>query len=450
MTDLQYTYDTPTPGRDVTAVMGRRIVAWIIDFILYVGLAIGLFALLAEYVEVPDSTAFLDACSQLQLQDGDAAAGCIELGDRAYITSNGDNGIQTLAALGYFVFFVLMQGILGASPGKLVTGLRVVKADGRRAGVGRSLLRTILWVVDGAPWILPLVGFITGLTTTGHRRVGDMAASTYVVARKDVGQPITTGAPVAPPAQGAWGAPPPMPGQMTGQVPGPPTGPPMAPPPGMATPPPATPSPSTPAPATPAVDDLTPDISGVPDESPAPPPVPETDEPTWQPPGLEETAPPFPTGLDEPAEPPTTPEIDGPVDIAAPEVEASDDWWAGPEADPSANVPEAPPEADTPPEMPTWEDPSITPDTSGDTWAPPTTPGSDIGETENTSPTAGPAPFTAPGADPVSDAPPAPEPAPRPPPQWDQARNTYIQWEPALQKWLQWDEPAQRWKDIDS
>ena len=203
MTDLQYTLDTPTQGRHVTAVMGRRILAWIIDLVIYVGLAIGLFAMLAEYVEVPDTFGFADACSQLQLQDGDAASGCIHLNDRAYITSTSDNAVQSLAALGYFAFFVLMQGIVGASPGKLVVGLRVVNTEGKRAGVGRSLLRTILWVVDGAPWILPLVGFITGLTTTGHRRVGDMAASTYVIARKDVGHPVSTGAPATPPEQGA-------------------------------------------------------------------------------------------------------------------------------------------------------------------------------------------------------------------------------------------------------
>ncbi len=432
MTDLQYTLATPTPARDVTAVMGRRTLAWVLDLVLYVAFAMALFALLAEYVDVPSGSAFLDACDRLRFQDSDAAAGCVEIGDRAYISSNADNGWQTLAALGYFVFFVLTQGLLGGSPGKLLTGLRVVNEQGQRAGVGRSLLRTILWVVDGAPWFAPIVGFVTGLTTNGHRRVGDMAAKTYVVARRDVGQPVATGAQVMPPAQGAWGAPPP------GWSP--PTGPPSA----AAPPPPFDPVPEAAAPAIPTVSDLTPDISGVPDDSPAPPPLPDSGPPTWQPPTLDD---PTPAGNRPIDEPPATPEIDGPVDIATPEVEASDDWWSGPEADPGA----ADESFTDAPEMPAWEDPSPAAETTGDVWAPPTTPNSDIEEGENTSPTAGPAPFTAPGADPVEAVTPAaPEPAPLPPPQWDQARNTYIQWEPALQKWLQWDEPAQRWKDIDT
>lgn len=447
MTELQYTLEQDTPGRDVTKVMGRRTLAWVLDLVLYLAFAITLFALLAEYVDVPAGSSFLDACERLQAQDGDAAAGCVELGDRAYITSNADNSLQTLAGLGYFAFFVIVQGVLGGSPGKLLTGLRVVTSDGTRAGVGRSLVRTVLWIVDGAPWFAPIVGFVTGLTTTGHRRVGDMAAKTYVIARRDVGRPVTTGAAVMPPAQGAWGAPPPqVPPQTWGQ---PATPPPMA---GTAPPPPAASTPPPPASApgdrpSPAVDELTPDISGVPADEPAPPLVADTSAPTWQPPGLDD---PSPTADDPgaaPGEPPATPEIDGPVDVAAPEVSPSDEWWSGPEADPgaAANAPE--PE----PEMPTWEDPSPTPDTTGDSWEPPTTPGADIASgAENTSPTAGPAPFAAPGADPVADAPTAPEPAPRPPPQWDQARNTYIQWEPADQKWLQWDEPAQRWKEIDS
>ena len=442
----------PDDGRDVTAVMGRRILAWLIDLVIYLGLTVALFAVLADYVEIP-SGSFLDACERLQFQDSDAAAGCIEVGDRAYVTSNADNGIQTLASFGYFVFFILLQGIAGGSPGKLLTGLRVVNQHGKRAGVGRSIGRTLLWIVDAAPWFLPLVGLITGLTSTGHRRVGDMAAGTYVVARKDVGQPVRTGAAAAPPAQGAWGAPPP---QWAPQSP-PPGGASAAPPPmpGAAAPtappptaPPAGPASAvTPAAPVPSVGDLSPDVSGVPADQPAPPPLPDNEPPTWTPPTLDDVTP------TEPAPPvaPTTPEIDGRVDEAAPEVAPDDQWWSGPEATPEADVLGSEvPEALAAPEMPAWEDPSPTPDTTGDSWSPPTTPAADIDEAENTSPTAGPAPFTAPGADPVTDAPPAPEPAPRPPPQWDQARGTYIQWEPSLQQWLQWDEPAQRWKDIDS
>lgn len=173
---------------DPTAVMGRRILAWVLDLLVFGAVVGSVFAGLADYVEIPPGFAF-DACDQLQDRYTDEASGCVEVGDRAYITSAGDNGVQTLVSLGYFAFFVVLQGVTGASPGKLLTGLRVVDEQGRTAGVGRSLGRTLLWVVDGAPWIVPAVGFITGLTSTGHRRVGDLAARTYVVGRRDVGRP---------------------------------------------------------------------------------------------------------------------------------------------------------------------------------------------------------------------------------------------------------------------
>ena len=55
---------------------------------------------------------------------------------------------------------------------------------------GGPWLRTVLWVVDAPPYCVPLVGFITGVTTVGHRRVGDMVAKTYVVGRRDAGEPV--------------------------------------------------------------------------------------------------------------------------------------------------------------------------------------------------------------------------------------------------------------------
>ena len=185
---------------DPTAVMGRRILAWILDLLLFAAVVLGVFAALAAPVDIPEGFV-LDACERLQALDSDEASGCIELGDTAYITSTADTGIQTLTSFGYLAFFVVLQGVTGGSPGKLLTGLRVVDEEGRRAGVGRSLVRTLLWVVDGAPWFLPLVGFITGLTSTGHRRVGDLAAKTYVVSRAAVG------APPFPPAVAQFGAP---------------------------------------------------------------------------------------------------------------------------------------------------------------------------------------------------------------------------------------------------
>lgn len=431
MTDLSY-LPPPGPGqdhgRDRTAVMGRRTIAWVLDLLIFAGIAIALFVVLAEYVEIPASIPSADACDQLRFQDSDAAAGCLEIGDRAYLTSDADNAVQTLTSIGYFVFFVIVQGVTGASPGKALAGVRVVREDGSRPGIGKSLGRTLLWVVDAAPWFVPVVGFVVGLTSTGHRRIGDMAAKTYVVARKDTGQPVTVGSPVMPPPSSPWGAPPP------------PTGPPGAPPPaapprsneeladlGVAPPP--------------SVSDLAPRISGRPDDAPAPPPPLANRPPVDEPPTLDITGPEPERQPD--ADQPDMPEIDGRVDHSPPEVGADPQWWAGPEASHEDTAPAPPPEEPTPPDWAAEYGPA-------EAERPPTTPTEEMTTRHDTSPTAGPTPFTAPGADPVADAPSAPEPPPLPPPQWDAARNAYIQWHPQDQQWLQWDDGAQRWKLIDT
>jgi hypothetical protein len=70
----------------------------------------------------------------------------------------------------------------------------VVDEQGNKASFGKMLLRWVMWIVDGLPLVLgPLVGLITSLTTTGHRRVGDMVAKTHVVRKSSVGHPVTVG-----------------------------------------------------------------------------------------------------------------------------------------------------------------------------------------------------------------------------------------------------------------
>ena len=64
----------------------------------------------------------------------------------------------------------------------------MVKEDGSVVGVGRSLVRWILFLVDG-PLTLFLCGIITSATSRGHRRLGDMAAGSYVVGKEFAGRP---------------------------------------------------------------------------------------------------------------------------------------------------------------------------------------------------------------------------------------------------------------------
>jgi uncharacterized RDD family membrane protein YckC len=103
-------------------------------------------------------------------------------------------GALSAVVLGWalYYYFALESGG-GQTLGKKLLKLRVVRADGRPAGMGEIAVRTILRVVDGIG--MYIVGLIVMLVTGERRqRIGDLAASTIVV---DASAPPAT---VAPPA----------------------------------------------------------------------------------------------------------------------------------------------------------------------------------------------------------------------------------------------------------
>lgn len=254
--------------------MGRRTLAWIADLLLYVGVVAAGFASMGEYVDVPVD--IVDPCQQLEDQasaNGEDFGACLDFRDmgieeaenRVYLLDASEAGPQTAISLGWLAFFVVLQGLTGGSPGKLLFGLRVVDQYGARCGVGKSLGRTLLWVVDAAPWLVPIVGPIAAFTSTGHRRVGDLAAGTYVVTSSAVGSPVMPGTAAPPPGQAPWGAPPP-------DWSAAPTGPPVSPPPsdGSFAAPPATPAAPPTDGWTPTAGKWSPSPGGGPDLEPAP------------------------------------------------------------------------------------------------------------------------------------------------------------------------------------
>ena len=89
----------------------------------------------------------------------------------------------------YLVVFVAVQGITGASPGKALLGIRVIRPDGTPPGFVRSMARMVAWVIDGLVLLLP-VALWSAWFTPGHRRVGDWVAGTYVVRQR--GRPAPT------------------------------------------------------------------------------------------------------------------------------------------------------------------------------------------------------------------------------------------------------------------
>ncbi len=464
MTAYPFPAASPAPPAattaDPTAVMGRRIVAIVIDFLIYL-LIMAFFgptplSPLAEYYEVPDSVD--NVCGDVRDADDDVF-GCLQMGDRVYVTSGSDFAVQIVVWLAFVGAYAAMQGATGRTPGKALLGLKVVNEQGADPGFGRGLGRTLLWVVDAAPWCLPLVGFITGLTTKGHRRVGDMACKTFVVGKDHAGPVIVPGLTTAavgpygaPGAPGApWGAPPGASGPPTWGAPAQPQAPWGAPPSGGFPPPGASVPPSASAPPTAPAGPHT--VS-----RPSPPTGPPAGAPAATPSGPPSGAP--VPGAPAPGSPASGPP---PASRPAPPGGSSPSGPSGPPAaTPSTGTPTPTDEGSRPaptdegsqpapaagrPRVPPVRRPVTTRRGAG---APPTPAGAPAAGQGATS--GGPSDPATPGAQQppaTAAAPAASGPAPSGyNPQWDAARGTYIVWEPQRGQWLGWDEASRQWRPL--
>lgn len=178
----------PPPGAyDPTAVMGRRYGAFFIDLAISLLVSGIVFAATAEQRTVAEMLR-IEGCRV------DAGSDQVECDDRAIVqvddTVYEATAATALGIVGFsFLYFALLQGLTGSTLGKLMTGIRVVREDGSVQGIGRGVIRWLLLFVDG-PLTLYLCGIITTATSRGHRRLGDMAASTYVVGAAHVGRPV--------------------------------------------------------------------------------------------------------------------------------------------------------------------------------------------------------------------------------------------------------------------
>jgi hypothetical protein len=78
-----------------------------------------------------------------------------------------------------FVYFVLTEGALGATLGKVVAGVRVQTAEGQRVGVRAAVIRNALRILDAIG--VYLIGALVILVTRRHQRLGDLVARSVVV-----------------------------------------------------------------------------------------------------------------------------------------------------------------------------------------------------------------------------------------------------------------------------
>ncbi len=111
------------------------------------------------------------------------ASQCLPLGGDSYVVSGWQFWLATALTISWFVaVHCALQGWTGLTPGKALLGIRVVSAEGSAPGFRAALVRSLLWVVDGFPFLLgPVIGGVAMVSTPGHQRVGDRAAQTWVV-----------------------------------------------------------------------------------------------------------------------------------------------------------------------------------------------------------------------------------------------------------------------------
>ncbi len=204
---------------DPTDVAGKRLVAALIDMILF---AILVGILFSAFGEQGDTFGVI-GCEDIE----GSFKQCLVLNDTIYLVEGGEAAVVSLIELAYLIgIFVAMRGLTGKTPGTIAMGLRCVDEAGQPIGIGKGFVRSIAGIVDYIPCCFPLVGVITIFAAKGHRRVGDMAAKTFMVDQSAMGRPVVVpgltmatatfaapyGGPAAAPGPAGPAAPPAAPG----------------------------------------------------------------------------------------------------------------------------------------------------------------------------------------------------------------------------------------------
>ena len=79
----------------------------------------------------------------------------------------------------YISYFIVLEGTVGATVGKLVYKIRVKTENGDACGIYKAFIRNILRIVDGLAFYL--VGAILMARSDKKQRLGDRVANTIVV-----------------------------------------------------------------------------------------------------------------------------------------------------------------------------------------------------------------------------------------------------------------------------
>jgi len=110
----------------------------------------------------------------------------------AFFQGRSDNAVAENLVLDFDIllvalYFIVMEAKLGWTIGKLVARTRVVDESGGLPSIKAAVLRTLLRVIEVNPLLLG--GIPAGLAVNysqARQRLGDMAAGTYVLLKKDL------------------------------------------------------------------------------------------------------------------------------------------------------------------------------------------------------------------------------------------------------------------------
>jgi uncharacterized RDD family membrane protein YckC len=100
-----------------------------------------------------------------------------------------------VCGLSVFVYYIVLEGLQGATVGKMVVKIRVVREDGSACGFGPALVRNLLRIVDGLPFLY-IIGLVLISRSDRKQRLGDRVAKTIVIKAEQARVPNV---PIQPP-----------------------------------------------------------------------------------------------------------------------------------------------------------------------------------------------------------------------------------------------------------
>lgn len=148
-------------GPDPTDVVGRRVLAFLLDGIIDYAVIASIMWLLGLY----------DSANQLDPNDPNPSPDVLKL----WVVAGA-------GMLAWALVKMVLVGVYGWTLGKLILGLRVVRFDGRPPGIAKAFIRQLVMGVGswfGCLYWVPALYF--AMKTQGHRQPADFAGNTYVI-----------------------------------------------------------------------------------------------------------------------------------------------------------------------------------------------------------------------------------------------------------------------------